>query len=308
MLENERTSCQGLKASIEKDAHGWIAKNGGLVATHIAVLLFGLVGLFAKVVALPAIILVLGRTFFSSAFLGAYLAVKRQKFALKTRGDYVLIVFAGIILAIHWTSFMQSIQVSTVAVGTLTLATFPLFSAVLEPLLFHEKMRVSDIACALVMLGGVACIVDDFSLEGSMAQGVLWGLLSAFTYALLSLANRKFSSGYPASLVSFYEQATTTAVLLPALFVLKPSFTALDIGMLAIMGIVFTAIAHTLFIGGLRTVKVRTAGIITGLESVYGVVAALLFLGEIPGIREVVGGAIILAVALYSTLASTRSN
>lgn len=308
MLENERTSCQGLKASIEKDAHGWIAKNGGLVATHIAVLLFGLVGLFAKVVALPAIILVLGRTFFSSAFLGAYLTVKRQKFALKTRGDYVLIVFAGIILAIHWTSFMQSIQVSTVAVGTLTLATFPLFSAVLEPLLFHEKMRVSDIACALVMLGGVACIVDDFSLEGSMAQGVLWGLLSAFTYALLSLANRKFSSGYPASLVSFYEQATATVVLLPALFVFKPSFTALDIGMLAIMGIVFTAIAHTLFIGGLRTVKVRTAGIITGLESVYGVVAALLFLGEIPGIREVIGGAIILAIALYSTLASTRSN
>lgn len=308
MLENERTNYQNPKASIEKNIHGWIAKNGGLVATHIAVLLFGLVGLFAKVVALPAIILVLGRTFFSSAFLGAYLTVKRQKFALKTRGDYVLIVFAGIILAIHWTSFMQSIQVSTVAVGTLTLATFPLFSAVLEPLLFHEKMRVSDIACALVMLGGVACIVDDFSLEGPMAQGVLWGLLSAFTYALLSLANRKFSSGYPASLVSFYEQATATVVLLPALFVLKPSFTALDIGMLAIMGIVFTAIAHTLFIGGLRTVKVRTAGIITGLESVYGIVAALLFLGEIPGIREVIGGAIILAVALYSTLASTRSN
>lgn len=308
MLENERTNYQNPKASIEKDIHGWIAKNGGLVATHIAVLLFGLVGLFAKVVALPAIILVLGRTFFSSAFLGAYLTVKRQKFALKTRGDYVLIVFAGIILAMHWTSFMQSIQVSTVAVGTLTLATFPLFSAVLEPLLFHEKMRVSDIACALVMLGGVACIVDDFSLEGSMTQGVLWGLLSAFTYALLSLANRKFSSGYPASLVSFYEQATATVVLLPALFVLKPSFTALDIGMLAIMGIVFTAIAHTLFIGGLRTVKVRTAGIITGLESVYGIVAALLFLGEIPGIREVIGGAIILAVALYSTLASTRSN
>ena len=308
MLENERTNYQNPKASIEKDIHGWIAKNGGLVATHIAVLLFGLVGLFAKVVALPAFILVLGRTFFSSASLAAYLTVKRQKFALKTRGDYVLIVFAGIILAMHWTSFMQSIQVSTVAVGTLTLATFPLFSAVLEPLLFHEKMRVSDIACALVMLGGVACIVDDFSLEGPMAQGVLWGLLSAFTYARLSLANRKFSSGYPASLVSFYEQATATVVLLPALFVLKPSFTALDIGMLAIMGIVFTAIAHTLFIGGLRTVKVRTAGIITGLESVYGVVAALLFLGEIPGIREVIGGAIILAVALYSTLASTRSN
>ncbi|MDO4442865.1 MAG: DMT family transporter [Slackia sp.] len=289
-------------------ASSWLARNKGLAATHIAVLLFGLVGLFAKVVALPAVILVLGRTFFSSAFLGAYLAFKRQRFALDTRGDYALIVAAGVILALHWTSFMRSIQVSTVAVGTLTLATFPLFSAVLEPVLFHEKMRASDIVCALVMLAGVGCIVDDFSLAGSMAQGVLWGLLSAFTYALLSLANRKFSGNYPASLVSFYEQATATVVLLPALFILKPSFTAFDIGMLAIMGVVFTALAHTLFISGLRTVKVRTAGIITGLESVYGVIAALLFLGEVPGVREIIGGAIILAVALYSTLASTRSN
>ena len=88
MLEKERTNRQGSEAPIEKDASGWIAKNSGLIATHVAVLLFGLVGLFAKVVALPAIILVLGRTFFSSAFLGAYLAVKRQKFALKTQGDY----------------------------------------------------------------------------------------------------------------------------------------------------------------------------------------------------------------------------
>ncbi|MFR3272758.1 MAG: hypothetical protein ACLTQI_02245 [Slackia sp.] len=100
MLEKERTNRQGSEAPIEKDASGWIAKNSGLIATHVAVLLFGLVGLFAKVVALPAIILVLGRTFFSSAFLGAYLAVKRQKFALKTQGDYVY-HFAGIILAIH---------------------------------------------------------------------------------------------------------------------------------------------------------------------------------------------------------------
>ena len=94
MLEKERTNRQGSEAPIEKDASGWIAKNSGLIATHVAVLLFGLVGLFAKVVALPAIILVLGRTFFSSAFLGAYLTVKRQKFALKTRGDYALIVYS----------------------------------------------------------------------------------------------------------------------------------------------------------------------------------------------------------------------
>ena len=47
MLEKERTNRQGSEAPIEKDASGWIAKNSGLIATHVAVLLFGLVGLFA---------------------------------------------------------------------------------------------------------------------------------------------------------------------------------------------------------------------------------------------------------------------
>jgi drug/metabolite transporter (DMT)-like permease len=38
------------------------------------------------------------------------------------------------------------------------------------------------------------------------------------------------------------------------------------------------------------------------METVYGIVYALLFLGEIPSIRELVGGAIILSVAMYSSL------
>lgn len=41
----------------------------GLISVHVAVALFGFVGLFAKLVDLPAVIIVLGRVFFSSIFL-----------------------------------------------------------------------------------------------------------------------------------------------------------------------------------------------------------------------------------------------
>lgn len=282
------------------------SENKGLISVHLAVLLFGVVGLFAKLVELPAVIIVLGRVFFSAVFLWGFLFFRRQKIRLQEREDYLWLLGAGVILAVHWSSFMQAIQTSTVAVGTLTFSTFPLFVTFLEPYLFHEKLKLTDVVCAIIMLIGVVFIVPEFTLGNTVTQGVLWGLLSALTYAVLSLMNRRFSDKYQAALVSFYEQASASVVLLPALFILHPVVTVRDVGVLILLGVVFTALAHSLFINGLRTVKVQTAGIISSLESVYGILAALVFLGEVPGIRELAGGVIILGVALYSTLRSAR--
>lgn len=75
---------------------------------------------------------------FSSGF---FLRFKKQKIRLEEKSDYLWMVGAGAVLAIHWSSYMQSIQSSTVAVGTLTVSTFPVFVIFLEPYLFHEKRR-----------------------------------------------------------------------------------------------------------------------------------------------------------------------
>lgn len=117
----------------------------GLISVHVAVALFGFVGLFAKLVDLPAVIIVLGRVFFSSIFLWIFLRFKKQKIRLEEKNDYLWMVGAGAVLAIHWSSYMQSIQSSTVAVGTLTVSTFPIFVIFLEPYLFHEKLKKSDV-------------------------------------------------------------------------------------------------------------------------------------------------------------------
>lgn len=278
-----------------------------LLSVHIAVLGFGLSGLFAKLVNQPAIVIAWGRVIFSSLFLFILLKARRQSVTLKCQKDYLLLAAAGILLAVHWTTFMQSIQVSTVAIGTLTFSTYPLFVTFLEPYLYHEKLKKSDVICALIMLAGVVLIVPEFHINNSMTQGVIWGMIGSLTYGLLSLMNRRFSDLYPAPLVSLYEQGTAAVVLFPALFILLPVFSARDIAGLMVLGIAFTAGSHSLFINGLKHVKVQTAGIISSLESVYGILAALVILHEIPGGRELAGGVIILGVVFYSTLASARS-
>ena len=82
----------------------------GLISVHIAVALFGFVGLFAKLVDLPAVIIVLGRVFFSSIFLWLFLRFKKQKIRLEEKSDYFWMIGAGMVLAVHWSSYMQSIQ------------------------------------------------------------------------------------------------------------------------------------------------------------------------------------------------------
>lgn len=279
-----------------------------LFSIHIAVLLFGLAGLFAKWVELPAVIIVLGRVVFSSLALLCLLKIKKVHMRLQAGKDYLLMITAGIVLAIHWTTFMQSIQTSTVAIGTLTFSTFPLFVTFLEPLLFHEKLKLSSVVSAVVMLAGVLFIIPEFQLANVMTQGIIWGMVCSFSYAVLSLMNRLFMEKYTSGLTAFYEQATASVVLLPTLFVIRPSVDGSDILVLILLGVVFTAVAHTMYIEGLKHVKVQTAGIISGLESVYGIIAAFLFLGEKPGMKELIGGAVILGVVFYSTRLSSRGN
>lgn len=273
-----------------------------LISLHIAVMLFGLSAVLGQFVTAPAVIVAGGRVICSSLLLFLLSIAGRASLKLKSRKDYGIAVFAGIILAVHWTTFFQAIQSSSVAIGTITFSTFPLFLTFLEPLLFREKLKVTSVLSAVVLLLGVFITIPEFSLENQITIGILWGMVSSLSYAVLSLANRYLSRSYAARTVCLYEQGTAAVVLLPAMFLVKTSWTTQNILGIAAIGFICTAFAHSLYVAAQRKVKAQTAGIISGMETVYGIVYALLFLGEVPGIRELIGGAVILGVALVISL------
>ena len=275
------------------------AKNRSLLEIHIAVFLFGLAGLFGKWIDQPAMIIVLGRVFFAAIFLIGLLFLRKESIRLNNRRDYGYFALMGIILAIHWVTFFQSIQISTVAIGLLTYSTFPVFVTFMEPYFFNEKIRRVDVLVALVTFFGVALVIPALELENNMTQGAIWGVISGFTFAVLSLLNRKYVADYSSWVIAFYQDTTAVLVLLPFLFILQPNFTPQDILLLALLGFVFTGIAHSFFIGGLVHVKAQTASIIASLEPVYGIITAVIFLGEIPTLRVVIGGMIILGATFY---------
>jgi drug/metabolite transporter (DMT)-like permease len=279
-------------------------RNKSLLEIHFAVFLFGVSGLFGKLLSLPAIIIVLGRVAFSSIFLLFLLLYIKKDLKLKEKKHYFYLIIMGIILAIHWTTFFQSIQVSTVATGLLAFSAFPIFVTFLEPYFLKEKIRLSNILVAAITFLGVILVIPSFEFGNSTTQGVIWGLVSGFTYAILSILNKKYVKEYSSVVIAFYEQFIAAIVLIPFYFLQKPIFQLNDIFLLALLGIVFTGISHLLFINGLKNIKAQTAGIISSLEPVYGIIFAAFLLSEIPSIREALGGMVILGAVFYSTIKS----
>lgn len=276
--------------------------NKNILYLHIAVMLFGLAGVVAQFVEVSAVMVALGRVVCSSALLLVIALVKKDRLRLDSKKDVFLIILTGAVMAAHWTTFFQSIQVSTVAIGTITFSTFPLFLTFLEPVVFHEKIRRQSIISAVILFIGVLITIPEFSMANHTTIGIIWGMICSLTYAVLTLANRYFSARYAARTICLYEQGSAAIVLLPALFLVDTTWRTQDFAGVAFVGFVCTAFAHSLYVTAQKSVKAQTAGIVSGMETVYGIVYALLFLGEIPSIRELVGGAIILSVAMYSSL------
>jgi drug/metabolite transporter (DMT)-like permease len=158
------------------------------------------------------------------------------------------------------------------------------------------------VALAVLALAGVAILIPKFEAGDRVTQGVLWGVASGLTFALLSLLNRHYVRRQSGITIALYQDAFAAVALLPFVLPRWPALGARDVLLLVVLGVLCTAVAHSLFIGGLRGVRARTASMIACLEPVYGTALAALLLGEVPSARTVVGGLVVLGVAFYATL------
>jgi drug/metabolite transporter (DMT)-like permease len=283
------------------DVSASTTRPSALISVHAAVMLFGVAALFGKWLTLPPWTIVLGRTTVASLALGALMLVRREALG---RCDWRLAT-NGAVLALHWVAFFCAIQVSSVAIGLLGFASFPLFIVVFETAFLRRPIEaVAALASALVVLG-LAMLVPAFDLRDATVQGLLWGILSGATFALLTVGNRDLVRRHQATAIAFWQNSIAALCILPMAFADPIALTPHDLLLIALLGIACTALAHTLFIHALRALPAQTAGVIAALEPVYGIALATLLLHEVPTLRMLAGAAIIIGASVLVTLRRT---
>ena len=293
------------EAIVRQKTMGNVSK--GLMEVNAATLLLGFVALFPKMIDLPPGQIIFGRCVVAAASLAIFFVARRRLPRLTRRRDYAVVSLLGMMLATHWVFYFHAVQVSTVAVAIIALFTYPIITVLLEPLVFRTRIARADVLTALAVLFGIFLMIPGFSLGSSAGQGVMWGVASAALYAARNVFQKKYLTEVSSSAALLYQVSIGALVLLPFL----PAGSGKEIMSwslpLLALGVLFTALPHTLLLDSLRHLKAKTLGIVQSLQPAYGVVLAAIFLSEYPSMRTLAGGAVVVIAASYEFVKVRRA-
>lgn len=277
-----------------------------LIQINIAVILFGGTTLFSKLISLPASNITFFRAVIGFIALSVFILLCRDKFRLASAKEYVWMIVVGIVMGVHWVSFFHSMQVSTIAIGIVAMFTFPVMTTLVEPLVDKVKYRLSDFICAFSVLGGIILIVPEFSIDNNIVLGLLWGCLAAAGITARNIIVRKKLKHVPSIVCMWYQLLITFLMLMPFISFEYDLMTDNRLLYLALLGVFFTAIPHSLIVASLKNLRATTVGLIACMQPFYSILIAAIAIGEIPKVDVLIGGAIIIGAALYESKKATK--
>jgi drug/metabolite transporter (DMT)-like permease len=279
----------------------------GLLLLNAAILLWGITPLFAKLIDLPVLHVICYRSLIAACCLLVYLQVRSIRLRLHSGKDTLIVLATGVLMGIHWVTYFTAIRLASVAVGVIALCTTPIMTILLEPLFNRERLHLRDLATGAAVLIGVIVLMPDLNLANQVTCGILAGIFSALLFSIRNIISRRLVRRYESSLMMFYQIVTAGVMLLPFTLLQPATFTVRNLGLLLLLGTVFTALAHSLYIGSLTGLRAKTAAIMQNITPVYSALFAALLIGEIPSTRTLAGGSIVLLAALYETCCGRKS-
>ncbi len=274
-----------------------------LVRLQAATALLATAGVLSAVIPLSVPAAVGGRALLALPAVIASALIRGKRIWPSRAGPRLLPALCGVLLAIHWMAYFHSVRVSSVAIATLTLFTFPVMTALVEPLLFRESYRAHSIANALLVLVGVLLVSEVWEAEHAALVGVGWGLLSAFVFTTRNLLSRALVRQNEDEQIMSIQLLVVTVLLAPPL--ISAEWYAFGVGdwlALLALGVAATGIGHLFLLTTLGKMGAASASIGFSLNPVYASLYALLFLEEIPSIWVTGGGLCILAAVIHETV------
>ena len=255
---------------------------------------------------MPPPVIIWWRSVLGALFLFIYCKYKKIDLKLKSKKDIFTFILGGVFLGIHWVTYFYALKLSNVAIGMLSLYTFPVITALLEPFFIKVKLNPIHIVLGLLVLLGIYILAPEFNFKSSYVKGIFFGVLSALFYALRLLILKRHVYNYNGSMLMFYQLIIITTLLLPSLFFMDTSNIQTQFPYVLVLALITTAIGHTMMVQSLKYFTVSTASIISSTQPIFGIIIAFFFLNEIPTWNTFFGGLLIITTVVIESLRSKK--
>lgn len=283
-------------------------KNTGLsslLEINLAMIFVSTSGALGRYIDLPVPLIIATRSILAFLLLVVYCKWKGFSFKIEKK-DRLPIFISGLFLGLHWITYFYSLKLSNVAIGMLSLFTYPILTSFLEPLLLKTKFEKVHLLLGLLVLVGIYFLVPSYNLNNSYVIAVAIGLLSALFYALRNIILKNRTANYNGSSLMCFQLLVITLVLSPAFFYFELTNITMQWQWLVVLALLTTAIGHTLFLNSFKYFSITTASILSSVQPVFGIIIAAIFLKEIPTLRTVLGGFLILSSVVIESVRSFK--
>lgn len=237
-----------------------------------------------------------------------YLFCRFKSFSIKiaNKRDLLKVILGGSLMGIHWVTYFYSLRLSSVAIGMLSIYTYPVITTFLEPLILKTTFSKMHLALAVLVLFGIYFLVPEFSFENDQTLAVAFGVTSAFFYALRNILMKQEVEKYNGSVLMMYQMLIISCLLLPVFFIFDLSEVISQLVPIFVLALITTCLGHTLLLMSFRNFSVTTASIISSAQPVYGILLGMLFLGEFPALETIIGGMLIICAIFVEITRSMK--
>jgi len=249
-----------------------------------------------------------------ATFLITPIALTRYRIEIKsfTRNQIILGAASGLFLALHFATWISSLEYTSVASSVVFVTTGPLWVALLSPMLLNEKLtNAAIVGLGLALLGGTviglsdACVIRNgikCPELGQVLQGrAMWGnflaLAGAWAVSGYLIIGRKLRAGMSLVPYIFLVYGMGAIVLLITMFATGHSPLELEgkaYGWIFLLAAVPQLIGHSTYNWTLRFLPATFVAVTTLSEPIGSAILAFYILNETPAIATIIGGILIL--------------
>ncbi len=264
---------------------------------------FGTASIFIRLLpGLSVFSVALGRLAIASLVLFTGVLILRHRIKLgPLKTELGRIFLLGVLLGSHFIFFVSSVRDTTILNATVLVNTTPVLTMLISTSLFKVKPSLTALSgIAVSTVGGVMIVYGDASLTFSShlvgdVEAVLAALAEAFYLNLGKDVRNKLSPIVTMPLL--YSAASLTIVLSAVLLrtPLYPPVTLDGILFLAGLGVIPTALAHTLYFSSLSGLKSFETAALALLEPIGATLLGVVVFAELPSAYFIAGASLVLS-------------